>query len=437
MANAVLLKSMGCRTNQEEMMSLSSRLVQSGHSVVDSLELADIVIVNTCLVTAHTEARARRLITAISRLRPGGKICVTGCLAQHSPLDIKKKLPVTWVVGNTCKHSIPEILSDETGGVFHDDIDRKSHDPLPVSDILRPPHESSRTRFFLKIQEGCDFSCAYCVVPLVRGPSRNAAFSDVTAAFKNAIAAGYREIVITGTHIGQYSGGNREGEVRLFDLVKHLADLDGDFRIRLSSLDPKDLSDRFLETIGSHPRLCRHCHVSAQSFSGSVLDAMNRHCDDVDGLVSRLTGFHRAFPQVGLGGDFIVGFPGETSAMFDETVSRVESVGFSYGHVFRFSRRPGTRAATMDGQVDEKEKNRRSEQLRSVLDSCHSSFVASAMKQVQDVLVETENPAGGLASNYLRLEIPGSGARKNNWLRAVITGTNPVSGHCIAAQTGA
>jgi threonylcarbamoyladenosine tRNA methylthiotransferase MtaB len=435
MANSVLLTSMGCRTNQEEMNSLSSRLVRSGHRIVDDIGKADIVIVNTCFVTACTEAKARRMICAISRLRPGAKICVTGCLAQHSPLAIKKKLPVTWVVGNNFKNDIPDIISNDTGGVYHDDMDKKRPGPLPVSDILRSPHESKRTRFFLKIQEGCDFTCAYCVVPQVRGPSRSAPVKDVEKIFTKAIAIGYKEIVITGTHIGQFRGEDNGG---LFDIVQRLAALEGDFRLRLSSLDPKDLSERFLEMIATHPKICRHCHVSVQSLSAQVFASMGRPGCDFDEFLCRLAGFRRRHPEVGLGGDFIVGFPGETQQLFGETVAAVASIGFSYGHVFRYSRRPGTRASEMTEQIDEKEKNRRSGVLRSALDNCHSAFVSSLEGQPQTILVESEHPApGGLASNYLRCDVPGCGSAKNTWLRAMIKGTDPASGRCIAVPAGA
>jgi tRNA A37 methylthiotransferase MiaB len=190
--------------------------------------------------------------------------------------------------------------------------------------------------------------------------------------------------------------------------------------------------------IGEHQRLCKHCHVSVQSLSTPVLAAMNRPVGDFDAFVNRLSAFRRHHPQVGLGGDFIVGFPGETEKMFEETVARIASIGFSYGHVFRYSRRPGTRAAAMDGQIDEKEKNRRSGRMRAVLDVCHASFVSSAVEHgsVQTILVESENPAGGLASNYLRCDVAGCAARKNSWLRAVLTGTDPGNGHCIAAPAG-
>lgn len=415
-------------------MSLSSRLVRSGHSVVETIDQADVVIVNTCFVTAHTEAKARRMIAAISRLRPGIKICVTGCLAQHSPLDIRKRLPVTWVVGNNFKQDIPDILADAGGGVYHDDIGGKKQGRLVVSNPTSTPFDSKRTRFFLKIQEGCDFSCAYCVVPLVRGPSRSAGIDDIETACSKAISLGYKEIVITGTHIGQFG---RAGATGLFDLVRRCAGLDGDFRIRLSSLDPRELSDRFLDMIGENPKVCRHCHVSLQSLSELVLSAMNRPIGNVEAFVKRLAEFHRRFPGVGLGCDIIVGFPGETAAMFEETAGRISSIGFSYGHVFRFSRRPGTEAAVMNGQIDEKEKNRRSQVLRLSLDACHAEFVSTAKRTVHRVLIEEENPAGGLASNYLRLDLPGYCAPKNTWVDAVITGTDPENGHCIAVPAGA
>ena len=170
MASAVLLKSFGCRTNQEEMAALGALLAHNGHAVVDSLARADVVVVNTCLVTAIAETKTRRYISALSRARPGVKICVTGCLAQHFPHDIIRRLPVTWVVGNAFKHEIPAILHDKEGGVFHNELDPLK--PVPVSLVNTPagPGASGRTRFFLKIQEGCNFRCAYCVVPLVRGP---------------------------------------------------------------------------------------------------------------------------------------------------------------------------------------------------------------------------------------------------------------------------
>ena len=434
MATAVLLKSIGCRTNQEEMAALGSQLAERGHCVVETIEDADIVIVNTCMVTSATEAKTRRFISALSRARPNVRICVTGCLAQHSPLDIKRRLPVTWVVGNGEKRDIPAILDDETGGVFHSDIGGRGPLRLSTANMSAADRELGRTRFFLKIQEGCNCRCAYCIVPLVRGPSASAALSEVSSAVRRAIDAGYKEIVLTGTHIGQYSDKERGS---FADLVTTLADFAGDFRLRLSSLDPRELSDSLLETIGTHPRMCRHLHLSVQSLSSEVLSAMNRPVRDFDGFVSRIASFRRRYPLVGLGGDFIVGFPRETEQQFLATKQAIADVGFSYGHVFRYSMRPGTAAASWDGQIDEKEKNARSASLRETLDACHRSFIDAAAGAVHTLLVESTDPVLGLASNYLRMEAPAGCAPKNSWLRVSIAGLNPDNGRCIAVPVKA
>jgi threonylcarbamoyladenosine tRNA methylthiotransferase MtaB len=429
MASAVFVKSFGCRTNQEEMAALGALLAQNGQTVVDSLARADVIVVNTCLVTSIAEAKTRRYILALSRARPGVKICVTGCLAQYSPHDILQRLPVTWVVGNAFKHEIPTILRNKAGGVFHGELD-----PLrpPAVSLVNTPAglgAPGRTRFFLKIQEGCNFRCAYCVVPLVRGPSASVPFDHIVTVFTKAVQAGYKEIMLTGTHIGQYSGGAHLG----FEaLVEKLANVSGDFRIRLSSLDPRDLSDSLMKMVGSHPRLCRHLHLSVQSLSPAVLEKMGRPIAEHDRFIGRLASFRRRFPLAGLGGDFIVGFPQETGEQFEETCRAVLSCGFTFGHVFRYSRRPGTPAASMTQQVDGKEKNRRSARLRDLIDERRCMFVKSTEGAVQRIVVETKTPAAGLASNYLRVEVPGHSAPANSWLNVMVTGTCGNSGRCVA-----
>ena len=258
-------------------------------------------------------------------------------------------------------------------------------------------------------------------------------FDRIVTVFTKAVQAGYKEIVLTGTHIGQYSDGSHAG---LEALVEKLANVSGDFRIRLSSLDPRDLSDSLMEMAGSHPRLCRHLHLSVQSLSPAVLENMGRPLAEHDKFVSRLVSFRQRFPLAGLGGDFIVGFPQETEEQFEETCRAVISCGFTFGHVFRYSRRPGTPAASMPRQVDGKEKNRRSARLRNLLDERRCLFVKSTEGAVQRIVVETKTPAAGLASNYLRVEVPGHSAPVNTWLDVMVTGTGDSSGRCVAVLAG-
>ncbi|HUI93143.1 MAG TPA: tRNA (N(6)-L-threonylcarbamoyladenosine(37)-C(2))-methylthiotransferase MtaB [Chitinivibrionales bacterium] len=429
MASAVLIKSIGCRTNQEEMTALAAQLAGDGYYVVYDLADADVAIVNSCLVTSAAEAKTRRYISSVSHAYPGVRICVTGCLAQHSPHEILKRMPVTWVVGNSRKHDIPAILRKKEGGVFHGAMD--AHALAAVSLVNSPtcPGASGRTRFFLKIQEGCNYRCAYCIVPLVRGPSRSVSFDRVVGVFEDALRAGYKEIVLTGTHIGQYSDGPSCG---LEALVERLANTDGDFRVRLSSLDPRDMSDSLLQMIGSHPRLCRHLHLSVQSLSPAVLKNMGRPIAEHGRFLEKLASFRKSFPLAGLGGDFITGFPGETNEQFDGTCRAAVECGFTFGHVFRYSCRPGTLASAMPGQIDEKEKSRRSERLRKLLEDRRRLFVRSAAGEVQRVLVEEESPAAGLASNYLRIEVAGHTAPANTWIDVTVSGIGNKKDRCGA-----
>ena len=293
-----------------------------------------------------------------------------------------------------------------------------------------------RARFSIKIQEGCDYRCAYCIVPSLRGKSRSARLSDVRLACERAVDAGFKEIVLAGTHIGHYGNGP---DVNLVTLLENLVAIPGDFRIRLSSLDPRDLCGPILEMIEGHPKVCRHVHVSVQSLSKEVLARMGRGGTYFDTLVEKLGNVRKAFPDAGIGGDFIVGFPGESNGMFEETLANIEKIGFSYGHVFRYSKRPSTAAAMFDDQIGEKEKNTRGEIMRAVIDKCNKEFVSKLIGTSHRIIVESEAPVTGVSSNYVRMEVRsqsesgGAAAKRNSWLTATITGVNPKNNRCIAA----
>jgi threonylcarbamoyladenosine tRNA methylthiotransferase MtaB len=418
----IALASIGCRTNQEETESLRGALADEGHAIVDKCKDADAVVVNTCSVTARTEAKVRRLLASISRQAPGAKILVTGCTAQQHGEALLSDLPqVAWVVGNARKHDIPAIIGGP-GGVFLEEIRRG---PLPVSEKTAAPGVSGRTRFLLKIQEGCDNACAYCIVPRLRGPARSASADDIAAACLRAIDAGYKEIVLTGTHIGRYQGG-------LLPLVERLVRLAGDFRLRLSSLDPAELSDALLARAGEGKKLCDHLHVALQSLSSDVLKAMNRPFRDVDCAVGLLAAFRGRFPDAGLGADFIVGFPGESDAMFEDTLHNAEKIGFSYAHIFRFSARPGTAAAAMTQKISEAVKRERSERLRAAIERSRKKFIAGQKGTAHRIIVEQEQPVRGVTSNYLAVELPGCTAPRNSWLDVVIEETAGKGKYCRA-----
>ena len=453
-AAAVAFRSIGCRTNQEESAALRAELLSIGFSVVDGLEKADVVIVNTCSVTSLAESKTRRFIQSLSSSAPTAKILVTGCFAQRHGDSILKYPGVEWVVGNADKHRIPSIIA-ESGGARLSDINANS--PVFWGDNVEDPAASGRTRFSLKIQEGCNFRCAYCVVPMLRGPSRGAPMNRLVDTFKKAVGMGYKEIVLTGTHIGQYRqavDGGRLSDVQLIEggtfaeidvnqgggrtgglerLLEEFLKIGGDYRIRLSSLDPRDLTDALIAEAGENPRVCSHLHVSVQSLCAETLSGMGRPYGDLDSLIDRLRGFRERHPAAGLGADFIVGHPGESEAMFEATLRGAEAVGFTYGHVFRYSRRSGTKSAEMPGQIAESVKKRRSAALLEILQKSREKFLSLIFARPLCIIIETERPAGGVSENYIRVEVPGAAAIRNTWMRVVLTGERR-GGRCLAEE---
>lgn len=418
----VSIKSVGCRTNQEEMVTLRFQLESEGYTVSDTLENADIIIVNTCAVTSGTESKTRRLLSSLASDYPNARILITGCLAQQNPDDLKKMRNVNWVVGNTCKHEIPKLLKQDSG-IFHSNFNNAEPNDLHLdaSIISSPDGNGSfvKTRYPIKIQEGCDFRCSYCIVPALRGPSRSASEDVVVNLCQNVIDAGYKEIVLTGTHIGQYG---REYGSSLVKMLHRMLAIRGDFRIRLSSLDPRDLDDDLFNLIENEDRICNHLHVSLQSLSNEVLKRMNRPYKNIDTIIEKLIAFREKIPQAGLGADFIVGFPGETDEYFNETVEKVRKINFSYAHVFRYSKRPQTAAAVMDDQVAESVKTTRSNLLRSTVDESRKAFIKKNHGITEKIIVESEHPVRGLTSNYLHVEIPELKAKHNTWIDVVMTG---------------
>jgi len=445
----VALRSIGCRTNQEEAAALRAELLSFGYSIVEEIKDADIIIVNTCSVTAFAESKTRRFIQSLLGAAPGAKILVTGCFAQQHGVSIRRYPGVEWVVGNADKHRIPSIISAEGGGGRLSDIGADS--PVFWGHSVPEVADGARTRFSLKIQEGCDFRCAYCIVPALRGPSRCAPKDKLVDTFKRAVDKGYKEIVLTGTHIGQYRQVVVSNSVSMVDLtdgavsaeidaglngrsqsghqagglealLEEFLKVGGDYRIRLSSLDPRDLTDALIEEVGGNPRMCDHLHVSVQSLCAEVLSFMDRPYGDLDLLMDRLRGFRERYPAAGLGADLIVGHPGESDAMFETTLRGVEAVGFTYGHVFRYSRRLGTKSAKMRGQIAESVKKFRSAALLDALQKKREKFLSLIFARPLYIIIESESPVRGVSGNYIKVEVPGVTASKNTWMRVGLTG---------------
>jgi threonylcarbamoyladenosine tRNA methylthiotransferase MtaB len=332
-------------------------------------------------------------------------------MAQKEKENLLKIKGVTWVVGNAWKEQISSIILNENQKVVHSKLEKAhNHDNpgLPPSQIYEDEY---RTRFLLKIQEGCDYSCNYCIVPALRGPSRSVNRSYIMDMCQSALKCGYKEIVVTGTHIGQYS---MSGMYGLIDLLKDMLRLGDTFRIRLSSLDPRDCTEDLFNLIINESRMCKHVHVSVQSLSSEVLDRMNRSSSEYETFIMQLKKFKKTCTNAGIGGDFIVGFPGESRAMFECTLEKIRQIGFNYGHVFRYSKRPGTKAVEMDKQVSETEKKQRSIILRECFQDLRKKFIHGQFDApIHTIITEHEFPIKGITSNYIRVVVPDTRGIKN------------------------
>lgn len=378
----VAFRTLGCKQNQFDTQALRRHLQDRGLRLVSRLEEADWIILNTCAVTERALAKARGDVHRLRRLNPGAKIFALGCGARYAPQAF---------AAEGCVIAADPALSG--WGLFDPGLD------------LAPPHgfiPAGKTRGLLRIQTGCDQTCAYCIVPSLRGSSRSVPLDDCRQAMSEVIGLGAPEVVLTGTNIALW-GRDLPGWPVLKDLLTTLAAQAGEVRLRLSSLEPHLVSPELLAWCLDQPNLCRHFHFSFQSGSPRVLDLMQRHAP-AEGLVDYVRGLARSDPGVCLGADLIAGYPGETEDDFQESLDWVRSIPLNYLHVFPFSERIGTGAADHTDSIPLNERLRRAALLRRLSADLKAHFIQSNRSSVQDVIMmKTPGQNQGLTSNYLRI----------------------------------
>jgi threonylcarbamoyladenosine tRNA methylthiotransferase MtaB len=379
---------LGCKVNQYETETVRTALRHYGYTETDDGGVADLVIVNTCTVTPESEAKSRKAIRTLNGEHPGAKIVVMGCAVTHRPDSILRLGGVSQII--TDKQQIPDFLRQLGMTTLPKGIDSFGE----------------RHRAFIKIQDGCRIGCAYCIIPKVRPVLRSRTIDEVLPEIQSLAQNGYREIVLTGIHLGHYGIDLADENVRLAELVRRAVELPDAFRLRLSSLEAVEVSDELIGLMLRYPdRICPHLHLSMQSGSDAVLRRMKRRwlCEP---FVKRCEEILSQFDRLALTTDVIVGFPGETAAHFDETCRMVERLRFSKVHVFRFSPRQGTEAETLPERVPPEEQKRRSAMLTAIADKLRSDFAASLIGSRATVLLETES--SGTCGRYLdvRLDRP-------------------------------
>ena len=398
----VSFMTLGCKVNQFETETIEGLFHRAGYRTVPFGEAADVCVINTCSVTALGEKKSRQIIRRARRENENAIIVATGCYAQLSPQELAKLDGVRLVVGTRDRARIVELVEQaarEDCVVFDvgDIMAAESFEDIPLYDT------PTRTRAFLKIQEGCENFCSFCIIPYARGPLRSRPPESVRREAKKLIDAGFKEIVLTGIHIGAY-GRDLAENVTLADAAREILALGGLSRLRLGSLESVELSDELFALLRDEPRLAKHLHLPLQAGSDAILHAMNRHYDTA-AFARLLENVRRNIPDVSVTTDVIVGFPGETDALFEESLDFVSRMGFAKVHVFPYSRREGTPAARMGGQLPTAVKKERVRRMEEAAEAAAKACREQILGRTEDVLFETETEgiSDGLTGGYFRV----------------------------------
>lgn len=402
MASTVAFYTLGCKLNFSETSTIGEQFLQKGFEIVDYNGAADVYVINTCTVTGNTERECRQIVRRALRNNPAAFIAVVGCYAQLRPAEIADIEGVDAVFGSNEKFKIHSLLDNfvkkELSCIFVE----------PSKDMndfyfASSTEADTRTRAFLKIQDGCDYKCSYCTIPLARGKSRSMNPESITDAFKKLLDEGYKEIILTGVNVGDYG---KLYDKKLIDVITSLEKINGEFRIRISSIEPNLLTDEIIDLTASSKKMAKHFHIPLQSGSSKILKLMQRryNTDDFKNLVFKAS---EKISKLGIGVDVIVGFPGETEEDFLDTYNFIKELSVSYLHVFTYSERPDTKAVLMDGRVEISERKKRNNMLRILSDKKKNEFYRSMIGSELTVLFEEENHEGfmkGFASNYVRVK---------------------------------
>lgn len=398
----VAFHTLGCKLNYAETSVIGNSFLKRGFTLTDFESKADVYVINTCTVTENAERECRQIIRRALRKNPNGFVIVTGCYAQLRPDEIQKIEGVDLVLGAKEKF---EIFN------FIDTIEKKDLACIYVTPLEKlndfgpayTPLPEDRTRAFLKIQDGCDYKCTFCTIPKARGFSRSEPEEDAINQLKELVNQGFKEIVLTGVNVGDY--GSKIG-TNLYNLLKRLVKVEGNFRIRISSIEPNLLSDEIIELVAIEDKLCKHFHIPLQSGSDKILKRMQRRY--LSKLYAeRIERVKSIIPDAGIGVDVIVGFPGEDENDFNTTKEFISNLPVSYLHVFTYSERPGTPAAEMKEQVPKDERKRRTNILRLIGAKKKFQFYTDQLGTQHIVLFEHREGDGsvkGFTSNYLRIK---------------------------------
>ena len=394
--------SLGCKVNSYECSALRSLLNEKGY-IESNQDNVDVAIINTCSVTHVADQKSRQHIRKLKKLNPNAIVVVMGCYAQNNHDFIFNELNVDIVVGTSNRSKIPQLLDNFLKN--HQRIDLTEDKPRFFNyEELGVTSFSENVRAYLKIQDGCDNFCSFCLIPITRGRSRSRNKDEILKEARFLISQGYKEIVLTGIHVGGY-GQDIEG-YSFSDLVDEISSLDGLYSLRISSIEESEIDDKFIDLLKTRKNIAKHMHIPLQSGSEEVLKNMNRKYNK-DQFISKLQKIREAVPDIALTTDVIVGFPGETDENFKETIQTIKDCGFNMLHVFPFSPRENTKAFMMKNQIHPDIKNERSKVLLNLSNELWSKYCTKFIDSEADVLVEeydvNTHTCKGHTTNYLSI----------------------------------
>ena len=400
MGKKVAFVSLGCKVNQYETNAMSQEFIKAGYEVVEFTDIADIYIVNTCTVTNVADRKSRQMLRRVKEINPEAVLVATGCYVQVGKEEIEKIEDIDLIIGNNEKKDIVEIIDNycnERNAIITDVMHQKEYVEFGTTTY------TEKTRAVVKIQDGCDRFCSYCIIPYARGRVRSRKLSNVVAEVEQIVDKGIQEIVITGIHIASY-GKDFNFEITLIDLLEELNKVKGLKRIRLGSIEPTIITEEFVNRLAKLDKICDHFHLSLQSGCDETLKRMNRRytCEEFENGTKLL---RKAFPKAALTTDVIVGFPGETDEEFDKTYDFLKRIAFYKMHVFKYSQRKGTKAAVMPNQVDGTVKDERSKVLLKLSDENEEKYNSEYVGETVEVLFEEKDGEfyKGHTTNYIEV----------------------------------
>ena len=400
----VFFQTLGCKVNQYESEAMSKLFEAAGYEVTKEISEASVVVVNTCTVTAVSSQKSRQMIRRAAGANKNAVLVVVGCYAQSEPEEISKIDGVDVIIGTKDRIHVVNLV--EAALNQHDEKILQVSAVEDIRDFEELPHAPHRTRAFLKIEDGCNNFCAYCIIPYVRGRVRSRSLESIRAECLQLAAAGYKEIVLTGIHIGAY-GRDFKNKINLVDAIKTVLDAANPLRLRLGSLESAELTDELIDLIKTDGRICNHVHLPLQAGSDEILKAMRRPytTKNFTELTARLIS---EVPEISIGTDLIVGFPGETEENFAETLEFIREQPFSKIHVFPYSARAGTLAATLPNQIPPQIKKSRAGLALEISRAKTKNFSERLIGKTVEIIAETSDGGlvDGLTKNYVRVYVP-------------------------------